>query len=94
MLRAGQPEAGMLIAILSSSEVADWYSATLMERGHTVVFVDGHVPTIIDTLIRKEVGGILILSDDDPYYDEIAARFARATGKPVWHNLTEIPRGT
>jgi hypothetical protein len=36
--------------------------------------------------------GILILTDDDENLKEIAERFTRATGRPVWRNLTEIPR--
>jgi len=43
-------------------------------------------------MILEGVEGILILSNGDEMYDEIASRFARATGRPVWHNLTDIPR--
>jgi hypothetical protein len=34
----------------------------------------------------------LSLTDDDSNLEEIAARFTRATGRPVWRNLTDIPR--
>ena len=30
--------------------------------------------------------------DDDENLREIAERFTRETGRPVWRNLTEIPR--
>jgi len=43
-------------------------------------------------MILEEVEGILILNDGDETYDEIASRFMRATGRPVWRNLTDIPR--
>jgi hypothetical protein len=55
-------------------------------------FVDGHPPSAVDQMILEGVEGILILSNGDEMYDEIASRFARATGRPVWHNLTDIPR--
>jgi hypothetical protein len=42
-------------------------------------------------MILEGVEGILILSDGDEMYDEIASRFTRATGR-VWRNLTDIPR--
>jgi hypothetical protein len=31
-------------------------------------------------------------TDDDDNLEEIAARFTRATGRPVWRNLTDILR--
>ena len=68
------------------------YAVTLMERGHQIVFGPfGHVPTSVETMIREGIEGVLILTDD---YEtqEIAARFTRATGRPVWHDLTEVPR--
>ena len=82
----------MKIAILSSADVAGWYSATLMQQGHQTMFVDGHPPLAVDQMILEEVEGILILSNGDEMYDEIASRFTRATGRPVWRNLTDIPR--
>ena len=82
----------MKIAILSSSDVAGWYCATLMQHGHQTIFVGGHPPSAVDQMILEGVEGILILSNDDEMYDEIASRFTRATGRPVWRNLTDIPR--
>jgi hypothetical protein len=35
---------------------------------------------------------VLILTDDDENLEEIAAYFTKVTGRPVWRNLTEIPR--
>jgi hypothetical protein len=56
------------------------------------MIVDGHPPTAVENMVRYGVDGILILSDGDEIDEEIAARFSRATGRPVWRNLTEIPR--
>ena len=82
----------MKIAILSSADVAGWYSATLMQYGHQTLFVDGHPLSAVGQMILEGVEGILILSNSDEMYDEIASRFTRATGRPVWRNLTDIPR--
>lgn len=82
----------MKIAILSSADVAGWYSATLTQYGHQTLFVDGHPLSAVDQMILEGVEGILILSNSDEMYDEIASRFTRATGRPVWRNLTDIPR--
>ena len=83
----------MKIAILSAADVSGWYGATLMERGHKVIFGPfGHVATSVATMVEEEIDGVLILSDDDDNLEEIAALFARTTGRPVWRNLTEIPR--
>ena len=82
----------MKIAILSASDVASWYHATLKERGHQAMIVDGHQPTAVVNMIREGVDGILILSDEDEIHEEIAGRFTRATGRPVWRHLTDIPR--
>jgi hypothetical protein len=83
----------MKIAILSASDAASMYAATLMERGHQIVFGPfGHVPTAVRTMIDDGIDGVLILTDDDDNLKEIAARFTRETGRPVWHNLTEVPR--
>ena len=82
----------MKIAILSASDVSSMYAVTLMERGHQIVFGPfGHVPTSVETMIREGIEGVLILTDDYEL-QEIAARFTRATGRPVWHDLTEVPR--
>ena len=52
----------------------------------------GHVPTAVATMIKDGIDGVLILTDDDENLKEIAARFTRETGRPVWRDLTEIPR--
>lgn len=83
----------MKIAILSAADVSGWYAATLMERGHeTIIGPFGHVPTAVASMITDKIDGVLILTDDDENLEEIAARFTRETGRPVWRNLTEIPR--
>ena len=83
----------MKIAILSDADVSSWYAGTLVERGHEIMFGPvGHVPTAVATMIKDGIDGVLILTDDDENLEEIAARFTRETGRPVWRNLTEIPR--
>jgi hypothetical protein len=83
----------MKIAILSAADVSGWYAATLMERGHKItVGPFGHVPTAVASMIENGIEGVLILTDDDENLEEIAARFTKASGRPIWRNLTEIPR--
>ncbi|UFW83004.1 hypothetical protein BjapCC829_23755 [Bradyrhizobium barranii] len=83
----------MKIAILSAADVAGSYTATLMERGHEITIGPfGHAPTAVTSMIESGIEGVLILTDDDGNLEEIAARFTRATGRPIWRNLTEIPR--
>lgn len=83
----------MKIAILSAADVSGWYGATLMERGHKITFGPfGHVSTAVVSMIEDVIEGVLILTDDDENLEEIAARFTKATGRPIWRNLTEIPR--
>ena len=85
----------MKIAILSASDVSSMYAVTLMERGHQIMFGPfGHVPGSVETMIKEGIDGVLILTDNDDNLEEIAARFTRATGRPVWRNLTDIPRET
>lgn len=82
----------MKIAILSAADVSSWYAATLMERGHEITIGPfGHAPTAVAGMIEDGIEGVLILTDDDENLDEIAARFTKVTGRPVWRNLTEIP---
>jgi hypothetical protein len=83
----------MKIAILSAADVSSWYGATLTERGHKIIFGPfGHVPTAVASMIEEGIEGVLLLTDDDENLKEIAARFTRETGRPVWRDLTEIPR--
>jgi hypothetical protein len=85
-------EALMKIAILSPSDVASWYAATLMERGHEVqIGPFGHVPTSVKGMIESGIDGVLILTDDDSNLEEIASRWTKTTSRPVWRNLTDIP---
>ncbi len=81
----------MKIAILSGADVAGWYTSTLMERGHEVTIGPfGYVPEAVNSMIEDGIEGVL--ADEDENLQEIAARFTRATGRPVWRELTEIPR--
>ena len=85
----------MKIAILSDSDVAGWYAATLMERGHEIqIGPFGHVPTSVRRMIKDGIDGVLILTDEDENLKEIAARFTKETGRPVWRELTEISATT
>jgi hypothetical protein len=82
----------MKISILSAAGVSSMYATTLMERGHEITFGPfGYVPTAVQGMIDDRIDGVLILIDDENL-QEIASRFTRATGRPVWRNLTEIPR--
>jgi hypothetical protein len=66
-----------------------------MERGHQITFGPfGHVPTAVAGMIEDGIDGVLILTDDDTNLEEIAARFTKTTGRPVWRNLTDIPPPT
>ena len=83
----------MKIAILSDADVSSWYAGTLVERGHEIMFGPfGHIPTAVATMIKDGIEGVLILTDDDENLKEIAARFTRETGRPIWRDLTEILR--
>jgi hypothetical protein len=83
----------MKIAILSAADVSGWYAATLMERGHKITIGPfGYVPGAVADMIEDGIEGVLILTDDDENLNEIAARFTKATGRPIWRELTEIPR--
>ena len=69
------------------------YAVTLIQRGHEVMFGPfGHVPAAVAQMITEGIDGALILTDDDENLREIAERFTWETGRPVWRNLTEIPR--
>ena len=52
----------------------------------------GYVRGTVAAMVKDGIDGVLILTDDDENLKEIAARFARETGRPVWRDLTEIPR--
>jgi hypothetical protein len=76
--RSGSQTKGleMKIAILPAADVSGWYGATLMERGHKVIFGPfGYVPGAVASMIKDGIDGVLILTDDDENLEEIAARF-------------------
>jgi hypothetical protein len=80
----------MRIAILSSSNVASRYAARLIERGHEVIIADGEVRQKKGLTPFLECDGCFLLGDE-PTLVRIAAEMERA-GKPVWHELWEIPK--
>jgi hypothetical protein len=55
-------------------------------------FVDGNPMAPVQQMVEDGVDAILKLSDGDEIHDEIAARFFSETGRPVWRNMTDIPR--
>jgi hypothetical protein len=85
----------MKIAILAKDvdhiDFAERYFLILLQQGHAPMFVDGNAAAAVQQMVEDGVDGILKLSDGDEIHDEIAARFFRETGRPVWHNMTEIP---
>jgi hypothetical protein len=83
----------MKIAILSPADVSGLYAAPLKERGHKIAIarVERHVPTAVAGMIKEGIEGVLILTDNDANWEEIAATFTKATGRPIWRNLAEIP---
>lgn len=79
----------MKIAILSHKEVANYYAANLMQRGHEITISGGgaiHAPGLKPYL---ECDGCLLLGDE-PDLVEIAD-YMESSGKRVWRALTEIP---
>ncbi len=81
----------MKIAVLSHKEVAGYYAATLMERGHQVTISGGgaiHAPGLRPYL---ECDGCLLLGNE-PDLVEIADHM-EASGKMVWRQITDVPKG-
>jgi hypothetical protein len=79
----------MKIAVLSHADVAGWYAASLMERGHESIISGGgaiHAPGLKPYL---ECDGCLLLGDE-PDLLEIAHHM-EASGKKIWRQLTDIP---
>jgi hypothetical protein len=79
----------MKIAVLCHKDVAGWYAATLMERGHQVTISGGgaiHAPGLKPYL---DCDGCLLLGDETDLLE--IANYMEASGKKVWHQLAEIP---
>jgi hypothetical protein len=79
----------MKIAILSHEDVANWYAATLMERGHKITIGGGGAIHATGLKRYLECDGCLLLGDD-PDLLEIAY-YMEASGKKIWRELSEIP---
>ena len=80
---------GMKIAILSHSEVANYYAANLMQRGHEITISGGgaiHAPGLRPYL---ECDGCLLLGDEADLRE--IADYMEASGKKVWRDLSEVP---
>lgn len=79
----------MKIAILSHADVAGYYAATLMERGHEVAISGGgaiHAPGLKPYL---ECDGGLLLGDESDLLE--IADYMEASGKKVWRQLGDVP---
>jgi hypothetical protein len=79
----------MKIVMLCHKDVAGYYAAELMERGHQVTISGGgaiHAPGLKPYL---ECDGCLLLGNE-PDLLEIAD-YMDASGKKVWRHLAEIP---
>jgi hypothetical protein len=81
---------GMRIAILTSSNVASKYAATLIMRGHEVIVGDENVRAISGLEPFLECDGCLLLGKETELLD-IAEAMQRA-GKCVWRDLAKIPK--
>lgn len=79
----------MKIAVLSHKDVGSWYEAKLLEMGHETMSGGGavHAPMLKGFL---ECDGCLLLGEEDDL-TEIAYHMELA-GKPIWRNLTDIPK--
>jgi hypothetical protein len=72
------------VLIISRADVAGWYAASLMERGHEVTISGGgaiHAPGLKPYL---ECDGCLLLGDE-PDLLEIAHHM-EASGKKIWRH--------
>jgi hypothetical protein len=79
----------MKVAVLSHADVASYYAASLMERGHQVVISGGgavHAPGLEPYL---ECDGCLLIGGDEDLQE--IAHHMEASGKKVWRHLSEIP---
>jgi hypothetical protein len=77
------------IVVLSHTDVAEYYAATLMKRGHEVTMSGGgaiHAPGLKPYL---ECDGGLLLGDE-PDLIEIAD-YMEASGKRIWRQLADVP---
>jgi hypothetical protein len=79
----------MKIAVLSHSDVAGYYAATLMERGHQVTISGGGAIHATGLKPYLKCDGCLLLSDE-PDLLEIAD-YMEASGKKIWRQLAEVP---
>ena len=84
-----ETDEGMKIAVLSFGDVAGWYAATRMERGHEITISGGGAIHAAGLRPYLECDGCLLLGEE-PELCEIAD-YMEASGKRVWHSLAEIP---
>ena len=80
----------MRIAILTSSNVASKYAATLIRRGHQVIIADGTVMATLGLEPFLECDGCLLLGREQALLN-IAVEMGRA-GKCIWRDLSAIPK--
>src|SRR5262249_32343413 len=86
----------MKILLLVSDDVSAYYSAALMLRGHQIITHDRGVSrsensadwTAAIKQYMERDGGLLL--SDDPQMRGLADWFGNS-GKPVWHQLADVP---
>jgi hypothetical protein len=79
----------MKIVLLCYEKVANYYTASLLQRGHQVTLHGGgaiHAPGLKRYL---DCDGCLLLGDD-PDLLEIAD-YMESSGKKVWRQLADVP---
>lgn len=81
----------MKIAILSHADVAGYYAANLMQRGHQITISGGGAIHATGLKPYLECDGCLLLGTE-PDLLEIAD-YMEASGKKVWRDLKEVPAG-
>ena len=88
----------MRVLLLLRSDPGGYYGASLLMRGHSIVQHGGGGPLFHDpdkfVAARQDYlrdCDACLLIGDHPELLEIADHFAD-TGKPVWHNLADVPR--
>jgi hypothetical protein len=79
----------MKIAILSRANVAGYYAANLMARGHKITISGGGAIHAAGLKPYHECDGCLLLGDDEDLKE--IADYMEASGKKVWRQLSEVP---
>ena len=65
-----------------------WHGRDVLDRGRGVI---SHWLSVVSAVAWE---GVIAGQSEDENLKEIAARFTKETGRPVWRELTEIPATT